>query len=89
MCVCVCVCVYYTHKRTHLVAADTHTHTHTHTAVLLEMVGHRTQVFEFIHGTHTTENTMMTAMKRSDPSPQPSPEAQPMRNRLAQLFKFH
>ena len=38
---------------------------HTHTTVLLEMVGYRTQTFDFVHGTHTTKNIMITAIKRS------------------------
>lgn len=53
-------------------------------ALLLEIHGYETQVFEFISLAHTARNTMIAAVKRARPKETESP-----RQRLGDLFAFY
>eukprot|EP00802_Teleaulax_amphioxeia_P011332 Tamp_11364.p1 GENE.Tamp_11364~~Tamp_11364.p1 ORF type:complete len:561 (-),score=134.89 Tamp_11364:244-1833(-) len=56
-------------------------------ALLLEIMGYRTQVFEFIDGVHTAKNVMITAIRREKPLGQK--QQQELRQRLAALMAFY
>ena len=60
-------------------------------ALLLQIMGYKTQVFEFIDGVHTAKNVMITAIKTSDATPteKGAAEREALRRRLALLMEFY
>jgi len=60
-------------------------------AILLEIAGYNTQVFEFIGGEHTAKNVMITATKRKERRGKEEEEAwlQERRRRLVELAQLY
>ncbi|KAL7486013.1 hypothetical protein ACHAW6_011605 [Cyclotella cf. meneghiniana] len=58
-------------------------------ALLLEIAGYETQVFEFVGGEHTAKNVMITAVKRNNKGDSSGRQLEDKRTRLVELAKMY